>query len=461
MAMLRPSARSKPYTRPARQKGQALVYGIFMLIFGLASLFFMFNTGQMTAEKTKLVNTADAVAYSAAVMHARALNFDAYTNRALVANEMTIAQMVSLKSWIDYAKQHSQRITPLYCLTYYSVPVALTLVKYSPLCMGLAYFAPQVYIQAADQLMTPVMQGTVIASEVAKVALQASQVTMFATFVQARTQIMDEVANANYANDGAIEVDPIPLTDNYLLFDGQPFISLYTGNGNGGSGRKRMADVERTAAGKEIFLSDRGWSDSSLISCSFITPIPSGNASHTFKTTLNGLDSWEASDKASISTERWKLGGGWIKTYACRNDKGYNLGSGAKAARVNPVGGDWKYSGVPSFFELSSKALAYGPSNSNADKKEARLQFAIRLTRAKTEQRTSAGTSEVRPAGRLAIFDGNQAKDVMAAVSTSEVFFDRMDGAKEIGSLFNPYWHAHLISNDKKVVAAALALQEL
>jgi hypothetical protein len=454
--MFRPSARLNSYTRPARQKGQALVYGIFMLIFGLASLFFMFNTGQMTAEKTKLVNTADAVAYSAAVMHARALNFDAYTNRALVANEMTIAQMVSLKSWIDYAKQHSQRITPLYCLTYYSVPVALGLAKYTPLCMGLAYFAPQVYINAADNIMTPVMQGTVVASEVAKVALQASQVTMFATFLQARTQVMNEVANANYANDGAIKVDPIPLTDHYTLFDGQPFISLYTAGS-----RARMADVERAAASKEIFLSDRSWYDKSPIPCTILTPILSGVASHTFKTTLNGLSAWEASDKAAISTERWKLGGGFIKTFDCRNDKGYSLGSGAQAARVNPGGGDWKYTGVPSFFELSSKALAYGQSNPSASKKEARLQFAIRLTRAKAEQRTSAGSSGVRPTGRLAIFDGDQAKDLMAAVATSEVFFDRMDGVKEIGSLFNPYWHAHLVGNSAAVVTAATALQEL
>lgn len=441
-----------PFATPARQRGQALVYGLFMLIFGLASLFFMFNTGQLTAEKTKLVNTADAVAYSAAVMHARALNFDAYTNRALVANEMSIAQMVSLKSWLDYAKNHTTSITPLACQTIYNVPGALGLARYTPLCMALAYIGPAAYVNAANNAATPVMQGIVIASEAAKIALQAAQLTMFATFVQARTQVMQEVAEANYANDGEVKVDTIPLTDNYVLFDGQPFISLYTGND-----RKRMADVERTAAANEVFLGDRGWSDTSLMPC---TPIPRGKASHTFSTQLDGLDAWVANDRARITTERWKLGGGWIKFWACRNDTGYGLGSGAKAARTHPSGSDWYYSGVPSFFELSSKALAYGPANSDPDKKEARLRFAIRLTRAKSEQRTSAGASEVRPAGRLAIFGGNQAKDVMAAVSSSEVFFDRMDGVKELGSLFNPYWHAHLVGNTAAVTAAASALQE-
>lgn len=423
-----------------------------MLIFGLASLFFMFNTGQLTAEKTKLVNTADAVAYSAAVMHARALNFDAYTNRALVANEMTIAQMVSLKSWLDYAKNHTTSIAPLACQSYTNVPAALLLTHYTPLCMALAYVGPAIAVNAANNVATPIMQGIVVASEAAKIALQAAQVTMFATFVQARSQVMQEVADANYANDGAIKVDNI-LLDNYSLFDGQPFISPYTGND-----RKRMADVERAAMANEEFLSDRGWSDSSLVKCSVLTPITSGNASHTFSTKLNGLDSWEATDRARITTEAWKPGG-FFSIWKCRSDASYGLGSGAKAARTHPVGSDWQYSGVPSFFELSSKALAYGPANSDPGKKEARLQFAIRLTRAKAEQRTSAGTSEIRPAGRLAIFDGNQAQNMMAAVATSEVFFDRMDGVKELGSLFNPYWHAHLVGNSTAVTSAAAALQ--
>jgi len=84
------------------QQGQALIYGIFVMMGGLAALYFLFNTGQLTREKTKLVNTADAVAYSAGVMNARALNFEAYTNRAMLANTVAIAQLVSLSSWVQY-----------------------------------------------------------------------------------------------------------------------------------------------------------------------------------------------------------------------------------------------------------------------------------------------------------------------------------------------------------------------
>lgn len=86
------------------------MFGIFLLFAGLAGVYFLFNTGQMTAEKTRLVTTADAVAHGTGVMQARALNFDAYANRALVANEVLVAQTVSLSSWAQYAQTHADNL---------------------------------------------------------------------------------------------------------------------------------------------------------------------------------------------------------------------------------------------------------------------------------------------------------------------------------------------------------------
>lgn len=50
------------------------------------------------------------MAYSAGVMHARAMNFKAYGNRALIANEVLVAQMVSLSSWAQYAQTHAENL---------------------------------------------------------------------------------------------------------------------------------------------------------------------------------------------------------------------------------------------------------------------------------------------------------------------------------------------------------------
>jgi hypothetical protein len=88
-----------------QQSGQVLALAvIMMLVLGIAT-FILFNTGQLVTRKTKLTNAADAAAYSAAVEEARMMNFMAYTNRARIANQVAIAQAVSLVSWMNYARR--------------------------------------------------------------------------------------------------------------------------------------------------------------------------------------------------------------------------------------------------------------------------------------------------------------------------------------------------------------------
>lgn len=65
----------------------------------LLAMLTMFSMGQLTTEKMKLQNTADAAAYSAAVAQARDYNFSAYLNRGMIANDVAVAQLVGLASW--------------------------------------------------------------------------------------------------------------------------------------------------------------------------------------------------------------------------------------------------------------------------------------------------------------------------------------------------------------------------
>lgn len=94
------------------QRGQALPLAMTLLVAVAATVFFMFNSGQLVQEKIRLTNTADAVAYSAGVFEARVLNYDAYTNRAIIANEIAIGQAVGLASWAQYAGVTADRIAP-------------------------------------------------------------------------------------------------------------------------------------------------------------------------------------------------------------------------------------------------------------------------------------------------------------------------------------------------------------
>lgn len=90
-----------------RQAGQAMV--LFMVLAGvlLLGVLLLFNTGQAVNKKVTLTNTADAAAYSVAVQQARVMNFAAYTNRARIANEVAVAQMVSLWSWMNMIHTHT------------------------------------------------------------------------------------------------------------------------------------------------------------------------------------------------------------------------------------------------------------------------------------------------------------------------------------------------------------------
>ncbi|MCC7410973.1 MAG: hypothetical protein IT495_04995 [Gammaproteobacteria bacterium] len=72
------------------------------LVVVLIALNFLYKAGKLTSEKMRLQNAADAAAYSVAVIEARDLNFAAYINRAMVANEVAIGQLVGLHSWAFY-----------------------------------------------------------------------------------------------------------------------------------------------------------------------------------------------------------------------------------------------------------------------------------------------------------------------------------------------------------------------
>lgn len=91
----------KGRARVAGASGQALVPALIFLLVGCIGLYVAFNSFQMTSARIKLQNTADAAAYSAAVLQARDYNLSAYLNRAMVANQVTVAQAVALKSWVD------------------------------------------------------------------------------------------------------------------------------------------------------------------------------------------------------------------------------------------------------------------------------------------------------------------------------------------------------------------------
>ena len=83
----------------AHQSGQAIVLVLLLTMVGVLGALALVSTGSLTSEKIQLQNAADATAYSVSTIEARDLNYTAYMNRAMVANEVAVGQMVSMMSW--------------------------------------------------------------------------------------------------------------------------------------------------------------------------------------------------------------------------------------------------------------------------------------------------------------------------------------------------------------------------
>lgn len=102
-----------PARRPAQQLGQASVFVVILIVVVLVGVLVLFNSGQLTRQKMEVQNAADAAAYSAAVLRARSMNFMAYTNRAMVANEMAIGQFSAFASWRKKYNLARNGLTPM------------------------------------------------------------------------------------------------------------------------------------------------------------------------------------------------------------------------------------------------------------------------------------------------------------------------------------------------------------
>lgn len=98
----------RPTLTPANQRGQALVFSLITVSIIILVMVSMYTMGQQSINKSRLQNTADAAAYSAVQAEARDYNFAAYTNRAIIANQVAVAQVVGLTSWSrNYAETYN------------------------------------------------------------------------------------------------------------------------------------------------------------------------------------------------------------------------------------------------------------------------------------------------------------------------------------------------------------------
>jgi Putative Flp pilus-assembly TadE/G-like len=107
-----------------KQQGQALLWFLATAATTTGILVAVYNVGQITSEKQKLVNATDAAAYSGAMTEARTLNLTAYTNRTIIANEIFTAQIISLDSLTSYVARTRQNFANVATALFWIPPIA-------------------------------------------------------------------------------------------------------------------------------------------------------------------------------------------------------------------------------------------------------------------------------------------------------------------------------------------------
>jgi hypothetical protein len=180
------------------QQGQALVLGLCLLLLVALLLFFQFSAGQATAAKLRIVNATDAAAYSAGLWRARAMNYYAYSNRAIIANEVAIAQAATMVSYAKFLERLTDNVDEVAQYVPYVAQV-------SEVIREVAYWVSQVTQYTA--------LGETAARSAYIQALSASQELMFAaTHPAVLSRIAAEIARENdrrfFAFTLPLQLDP-------------------------------------------------------------------------------------------------------------------------------------------------------------------------------------------------------------------------------------------------------------
>ncbi|MGD9946726.1 MAG: pilus assembly protein TadG-related protein, partial [Burkholderiaceae bacterium] len=430
-----------------RQRGQALLLALAFMAVGLFAMYFLFSVGQVTASKQRLTQAADAAAYSAAVWRARVLNFQAYANRAIVAQEVAVAQAVTLTSWSKYFETfmlNASRIA--------------------------SAFPPLGAVLSAAAEVAEYARELTEFTAAAEIEWRAGSDFGYKTLLQRSQEVLNRSADpfglGAIANEVARANDPAFFA--FALGDDGAY-SRFTRRYDSDEDRRRLRDV--VGASLPAFVGRPRTGDVRL-------PLPSGCAGTTTNidqwfqwwrrrggTEMSpDLERWEAADTGSVhdhqrsgflsrrcrDAEILPLGWGAAQgstpdtaDYTLHGDPGgTSANAAATAMALGSVQGEGyegfeRYSGIERVRELDYAALGYLPFPASQVVVLARTEG--RNVRTAPALNLAAGSLRL-PGERFA--DGR-----LWAMAVGEVYFRRPPAAplrNEYANLYNPYWQARL-----------------
>jgi len=443
-----------------RQSGQAIVAVLIIMLLSVAGLVLMYNTGQATSEKLRVVNAADAAAYSGGVWVARQLNFMAYTNRAMIANHVAVGHFVSFASWLENTEENLEKLDTAVTVICAVTGVGCVLKGFT----SAAENGVEIYRKAVDALGNGYVSGIDLFNQglyFSQVAARANLNPLTINDVMQRTardygDVNLQVSNLQVNNaDDLLELARSSFSVNgnnsqqgtraagqvgdqfSAIFN---FISSYeVANDDGRAADLVEASLDTGPDSPERWIrGDRGWR---------LTPFPfrvlkSGSTVHTSGGATNECNRSSAGDSGSGGLNWYAKDELELQRFSFSGFRPrFRTFIRGACADVNATDFDSSYKGIDNYYALNNQnsehhtlsIYAYATLDTNAtavpvyhtfrDVDPADPHYEVKRTQALTANKTTALVE-------AQVFHG----------SDEEHLFSTDEG--EYANLFNPYWHA-------------------
>lgn len=413
-------------------RGFLAVGGLALLSMAGLALVLLGRQSNALQERNHLDHLADTAALSAANQMALALNYEAYANRAIAANEAMIAQSLTLAAWVDQLEKTSGN--------------GATLAQFIP------YLGPT--LQAVHRGAEVLRQAThaAVATEVPlrsfyTRALGASQQAMHASASPFFTQsLVNEVvwsADRRAFGQTLATADVVKFSRALVALDG-----------NARSGH--AAHLQQTL---DPFTNGRSF-DRSMVP--IVTCVPR-SASHLLApikrrgaTALSeDYSGWVATD--TLSLHFWRRGGRFNPFCRSTNESiplGWGAGRGASTSSFEGSPAD---SGLPSS-AVVHQANAINPSARSSAESSPMVargylglaslrDFADGSAESRRGQRFRVPVMVRLPQKQSRFARGDQEPllgGALWSLAVAEAVFSPPEGSPELPSLFQPYWLARL-----------------
>lgn len=436
-----------------RMRGQALIWLMGTMVACGAILYGVFNTAQITVAKERTINAADAAALAGATVQARVLNLAAYNNRAMMANEAFLIQMLSIESWLQYFSNTADNFGTVADVVGVFIPPIKILGQILDKLGDIAEEIHDGLVKVDENAVIPLV-------EAGKKAIGAAHLIVVNAGGLLAEDAATRITQQNRTQFGThedigVEIDKRPAVRAATFAlnqkDWLAFTSNYTGN-------ERKDAREVLLASRDRFSTDRPGEWWTNLNAGLVGTEKLGGSQ------LKGFDRWETQDTLEIWEKVPCKSGmckvyqpiGWGRSNADENGSAGDMWSPNRTAQKLAYSDaerhkDW--TGVPSVYDVADKS-ANARTTLGVD-----FVVAVRKSRAAvmTTQRIGMGAQTLAVTGSADMNEDLEAEQY-TALAKARAFFERprrsvdktssslwrLDSAKEYGSLFSPFWQARL-----------------